>query len=207
MMPPIQNPPQAYEYSEYIRRIKHLTPEASKDILDIEANASLLEMSPKLLQSLKTSLYNIECKTSAAFSSLYTWKTSHTKPTAGANKEHATAVKTKHTTSARYLEPSQDRDTKGINTGDKTIDNITNKLPNNMARNRTTISKLQDTKHTMCHIEAILKEAETSQDIPQQREHTDRIKTLMSEVKISLLTLESAQGKTQELSILWTSLV
>ena len=39
MTPPIQNPPQAYEYVEYIRRIKNLTLEANTDTLDVEANA------------------------------------------------------------------------------------------------------------------------------------------------------------------------
>ena len=72
------------------------------------------------------------------------------------------------------------------------------------------MSKLQDLKHIMCHIEALLKEAEISQDTAQQREHTKRIETLTSKVKTSLLTIEARQGddiKTQELKIVWTSLV
>ena len=117
MTPPIQNPPQAYEYAEYIRRIKNLTLEASTDILDIEANTFLFEICPKELQNFKTSLYNIERETSAVYSDLCTWKASHTRPPAGASKERAAAVETKHTTLAQSPEPDQDGDTKGFKYG------------------------------------------------------------------------------------------
>ena len=57
---------------EYIRRIKNLTLEANTDTLDVEVNASLLEICPKELQDLKTSLYNIKRETSAVFRNMYT---------------------------------------------------------------------------------------------------------------------------------------
>ena len=92
---------------------------------------------------------NTESETPAIYGDLHTRTASHTWSPAGANKECATAVETKHTTLARCLEPDQDGDTEEINTGDKTIDNNAKELPNNMARNQTNISKLQGTKHTM----------------------------------------------------------
>ena len=111
MMPPIQYQLQAYANMVYIRRIKKLTLKTSTDILDIEANTFLFEICPKELQNFKTSLYNIERKTSAVFSDLYTWKASHTRSTAGANEKCADAVETKHTAQAPSLEPDHDKDT------------------------------------------------------------------------------------------------
>ena len=74
----------------------------------------------------------------------------------------------------------------------------------------TNMSKLPDLKYMMCHIEDLLKEAETSQDTTRQREYIKRIDILTSKVKTSLLSIEARQGddiETLELNILWTSLV
>ena len=60
MTRPVQNPPQAYEYVEYIRRIKNLTLEANTDI-------ETGDPFPRELQDLRNSLYNIEHETSTIF--------------------------------------------------------------------------------------------------------------------------------------------
>ena len=97
--------------------------------------------------------------------------------------------------------------------GDKTINGDIpceeHTPPTGTSKERTTNvdTKLQDTEHTMHSIDALLKEAKAPKGPTQQRELTERIGTLISETKTSLLTLEATQGKTQELSILWTSLI
>ena len=45
MTQPIQHPLQAYDYVEYIRRIKNLTLEANTDTLDIETSDHFLKSS------------------------------------------------------------------------------------------------------------------------------------------------------------------
>ena len=49
------------------------------------------------------------------------------------------------------------------------------------------MSELPDIKCMMCHIEALLKDAETFQDTARQREYIKRIDKLTSEVKTNLL--------------------
>ena len=114
MTEPIQSPFQEHTYGEYIRRIKELILEANTDISDIKANHRQIFVWE--FKHLKTSLYNIERKTSAVYSDLCTWKASHTKSPAAASKECAAAVETKHTTLTKSPELNQGRDTKGVST-------------------------------------------------------------------------------------------
>ena len=86
--------------------------QANTDILDIETN----HRKDILSTDLKNSLCQIELETSAIYSDLCTWKASHTRPPAGASKEHAAAVETKHTTLTKSPELNQGRDTKGVST-------------------------------------------------------------------------------------------
>ena len=78
--------------------------EASVDILDIEANHRK-EIPPTELENLKTSLHNIKRETLTVYNDLRKWKTSHTRPPAGANEGYATTLEEKHTTSTLSPEP------------------------------------------------------------------------------------------------------
>ena len=87
----------------------------------------------------------MECQTPTIYGDLHTRTASHTWSPAGASKECATAVETKHTTLARCLEPDQDGDTEGINMGDEAVDNNATELSNNVVY-ATTVEALQITQ-------------------------------------------------------------
>ena len=79
MTTPVQSPPQEIIYEGYIKRINELTLEANTDLLDIKADYEN-DIEATELENFKASLYNIERKTSAAYTDLCTWKASNTRP-------------------------------------------------------------------------------------------------------------------------------
>ena len=78
MTTPVQNPAQELAYSEYIRRINDMTFKANTDFLDIEADYKN-DIDAAELDDFRTSITNIEHKTSATYADLCTWRASNAK--------------------------------------------------------------------------------------------------------------------------------
>ena len=74
---PIQSPTQHMQCTNYVRRINELDFEANNDLLTIEKMFKN-NIDPVELAEFKTSMANIESRTSAADTSLCAWKVANT---------------------------------------------------------------------------------------------------------------------------------
>ena len=78
MTTPVQNLAQELEHTDNINRINDLTLETNTDFLDIEVEHKD-DIDATELDGFRTSMANMECRTSTIFMDLCTWKASNTK--------------------------------------------------------------------------------------------------------------------------------